>query len=30
MVSEHTRKLAYKLEWENNIVTWRSYLQCGS
>lgn len=30
MVSEQNRKLAYKQEWENNIVTWRSYLQCGS
>lgn len=30
MVSEQTRKLAYKQEWENNIVTWRTYLQDGS
>jgi hypothetical protein len=28
--SEQTRKLDYKQQWENNIVTWRSYLQCGS
>jgi len=30
MVSEQTRKLAYKQEWGNNIITWRSYFQCGS